>query len=924
MLIEFTLNNDPVTLDCDLLTPLLDVLRNEFKLTGAKQGCDHEGECGACTVLLDGQPVRACLTPLGKVAGRNILTVEGLGKPGQLHPLQTAFIEVGAVQCGYCTPGMLLASKALLDRHPSPSRGQIVEALEGNLCRCTGYTRIVQAVELAADHLRGEVPEKTTGVSEPHLIGGSALRSDSLEKVNGQALFVEDIPMPGLLHVQVVRSPAHHARLRSLDVSRAKAMPGVRQVFSWTDIPGVNGFPDYSSEEPVLTAVGDTLRMLGAPIALVVAESQDQALAAMQVVDLDLEVLPHTFNMDEALQPGACHIAGGPDNVLSSFQVQHGDLQTAFSSSDLVLEACYETAFLEHAALERESLLGYLDEAGRIAIVGGCHQPHNQQRYIAEMLHLPVGQVRVIVPPTGGSFGGKQDPWPFLALALAVYHLRQPVRLLYSRQESFDASPKRHPYHVEYRIGASRSGTLTGVHVRVDCNTGGYDGGGRFIPNYALTAAGGAYRWQAVDGLARTVYTNGPKSGQFRGFGTAQSTFALECALDELTEKLGQDPLEFRLQNTLNPGDTLFLGYPAPGDLGYRQALEAVRPHYLKFCREADDFNAADPAGSVRRAVGLAGMWYRFGKAGGLRIEVHAELAADGHFVVYCSAPDYGQGTNTTMSQLAAEAFGVSRERIEIVNADTARVPNSDIQGASRATYFVGGAIQKTAATLTQEIFGVAAEMLDVPVEALFIREDQVAVRAYPAQALLLMEVACEFDRMQKSRRVMDFFDLSSFFPEKTRPEYLPLFVTGVQIADVSVELETGLVKVLRMVAAHDIGRVVNPLDAAGQVEGAVCMGLGAALMEEIIPEQSGGLSNYHLPTAGSMPEIEVILVEVPSQYGPYGVKGLGEAAMLPSTPSIINAVSRAIGTRIRTIPATPERVLAAIQAKAGQENQHA
>lgn len=441
MAVDFMLNGHLASVHSNPATPLLDVLRNELGLTGAKQGCDHEGECGACTVLLDGQPVRSCLTPLGFVAGRNVLTIEGLGEPGQLHPLQTAFIEVGAVQCGYCIPGMLLAAKSLLDREPTPSRAQIIAALEGNLCRCTGYTRIVRAVELAGARLQGEAPEEPASSSSPLPLGGSALRTDSLEKVTGQARYVEDMAMPGMLHVKVLRSPHHHARLRALDISRAAQMPGVRRVLTWADIPGVNSFSDYSLEEPVLPAVGDTLRMLGAPIALVVAESADQAQTALEAVELDLEPLPFTFEMNKALHPDAFPIAG-ESNLLSSYQIKHGDLDAAFAASDYVLEAAFETAFLEHVALERETLLGYIDEAGRITILGGTHQPHNQQRYIAEMLRLPLEQVRVIVPPTGGSFGGKQDPWPFMALGLAVYYLRQPVRLAYSRQESFDASRK--------------------------------------------------------------------------------------------------------------------------------------------------------------------------------------------------------------------------------------------------------------------------------------------------------------------------------------------------------------------------------------------------------------------------------------------------------------------------------------------------
>jgi CO/xanthine dehydrogenase Mo-binding subunit len=312
-------------------------------------------------------------------------------------------------------------------------------------------------------------------------------------------------------------------------------------------------------------------------------------------------------------------------------------------------------------------------------------------------------------------------------------------------------------------------------------------------------------------------------------------------------------------------------------------------------------------------------MWYRFGKAGALKVEAHAELAGDGHFSVYCSAPDYGQGTNTVMSQVAAEAFGVSRAQVEIVNADTARVPNSDIQGASRATFFVGGAVRNAAHTLLESIFGVAAELLDVPVDQLQLESERVIACESKDLSISLTEVAKEFDRIGKSRRVAGHFDITDSLSVQPRPEYVPLFVTGAQIADLIVDMETGMVKVLRIVAAHDVGRVVNALDAAGQIEGAIVMGIGAALSEEYLPGQTTGLSQYIVPMIGSLPEIKTILVEVPSRLGPYGVKGLGEAAMLPTTPAIINGISRAIGRRIRSIPATPERILATIQANGAQ-----
>jgi aldehyde oxidoreductase len=900
MKVCFTLNGRPVAPRVDPAGNLLDVLRDELGLTGTKQGCDHEGECGACTVLLDGQPVRSCLTPMGKVAGRRVLTVEGLGEPDHLHPLQQAFIETGAVQCGYCTPGMLLAAKALLDREPNPTREQIVEALEGNLCRCTGYASILAAVELAAARMRGHRNSRNL-VSYTSPIGGDALRTDAVAKVTGQAKYVQDISLPGLLHAQVLRSPHHHARLLSLDTAQAARLPGVVRVITAADIPGENGFFEYSRHEPLLTPVGGTVKMLGTPLALVVATSPEGAEAGLKALGAEYQPLPHAFDVAET--PDA-------DAVLSVHHVAHGDLEAALAGSDVVVETYYRTAFQEHAALEREAALGYLDEKGRVTVVAGTHEPHWQQAYIAATLALEPEQVRVIMPPTGGSFGGRQDPWPLVAAGLMTYCVRQPVRLAYSRRESFDASPKRHPYQVHYKIGATHDGQLTGVCVRIVANTGGYDAHGYYLPDYAVMASGGPYRWPAVDAQAQSVHSNGPKSGQFRGFGAPQSTLALECTLDELVQRLEADPLEFRLKNALAQSCNSFLGYPVAESLGYVEVLETLRPRYRALGEKVAAFNARE-RGAWRKGLGLAGLWHRFGKSGSLRIEAHAELARDGHFIIYCSAPDYGQGSATAMSQLAAETLGISRERVELVNADTALTPDSGIQGASRTVYWVGSAVCKAAHNLKLEILATAAELLDCAPSAL--RLGDAGVVSSPRRAITLREVAQEFDKLGKSRKVVGLFDLSPVFPRETRPEYTPHFTTGAQLAEVMVNVRTGQVQVTRVVAVHDVGRAVNPLDARGQVKGAVLMGLGTALMEEYIPGASTGFRDYYLPTARSAPEIEVTLVEVPSFHGPFGAKGLGEPALLPTAPAIINAVSRAIGARVRELPATPERVLRAI-----------
>jgi CO/xanthine dehydrogenase Mo-binding subunit len=747
-------------------------------------------------------------------------------------------------------------------------------------------------------------------------IGGSTRRIDSLGKVTGKTRYVEDMSMPGLLHACALRSPHHFARVLSIDITGASQSPGVVRVITASDIPGRNELVGYSRGEPVLTSIGEPVRQQGAPVALIVAKSLDQARKAMEAMKVKYEVLSPVFGEQEALKENAEQLY--PDgNVLSTHELKRGDLQAAFGGSDVLIETDYYTAFQEHSSLEREAALGFIDEEGRITVVAGTHEPHWQQGFIAQTLAIDASKIRVIVPPTGGSFGGRQDPWPFCATGLMVHLLRQPVRLTHSRGEVFSSTPKRHSYHVNLKIGATAGGRLTGIRVRINADTGGYDSAGYWIPNYAVTASGGAYAWQAVDAFAQSYFTNAAKCGQFRGFGTPQSVFALESTLDELAQTLYVDPLEFRLQNRLSQDGISFLGYPAGESLGYEQVLESIRPRYREFLGEMQEFNANN--GKVNRmGVGLAGMWYRFGKSGSLQVETHAELASDGHFVIYCSAPDYGQGITTVMVQLAADSFGIPRECIELVNADTGRTPDSGIQGASRATYFIGSSARNAASNLKQAILSTASEMLDLHPAELVLCADKVHSNSDPDRFVTLAAVAAEFDLLGKSRRVIGMFDLSDQFPEETRPEYLPIFVTGAHLAQVVVDMETGLVEVKRLVAAHDVGRAINPDGAVGQIQGAAIMGLGSALLEEYIPGKSTGFENYILPMVHAIPEMEVILVEVPSYYGPHGAKGLGEAAMLPTAPAIINAISRAIGRRIRQIPATPERIVTAIRSSQG------
>jgi CO/xanthine dehydrogenase Mo-binding subunit/aerobic-type carbon monoxide dehydrogenase small subunit (CoxS/CutS family) len=910
--VDFVLNGRPVSIQADPCAPLLRILREELRLTGTKQGCDLEGECGACTVILDGAAVRSCLLPVGKVAGRAVTTIEGIGTRENPHPLQTAFLETGAVQCGYCTPGVLLSAKALLDRNAGPTRDQIVAALDGNLCRCTGYVKMLEAVELAAARMRGEAGSEAIR-TDPRAVGGDSGRHRGWERVSGTALFAEDITMPDMRYARVVRSPHFHARVASIDAAPALALPGVLRVLTASDVPGENSLSDYSLDEHILAPVGGTVRMLGDPVAIVIGDSREAAERGARAVCVEYDPLPSTTSIAHALEPGAVPIhAGG--NLLAEDAVRTGDSECAWREAEVVVRSEYQTSFQAHMAIEREAAVGYIDESGRIAVICANHEPHWDRVHLARILGVSSEAIRVITPPIGGSFGGKQDIWPLAATALSAYHMRAPVQLAFSRQEVMRAAPKRHPYTCRCEIGARRDGRLLGMRFEALINKGAYDSAGRYLPDYAVTACVGPYRWQAVDARALAIYSNGPKGGQFRGFGTPQATFAMECALDELSELLRVDPLELRMRNALAEGEITGLGYRAAETLGCSEVFAAILPDYRVACTDVASFNAeAEP--NLRRGVGVAGMWYRFGKMGRPLSRAEAELGLDGRITIYASSADYGQGIETVFSQIAAEHLGISRAALRLINADTACTLDGDVTGASRSTFWVGGAVADAARRLRAKIFETAGEFLGRGPGALSMDDDCVHSDCGDVPLVKLAEI---MDRRGIGRRIEGRMDLRPRFPDNERSGlYLPMFLTGAHVAQVEVDLDTGQTRVLAVSAAHDVGKVINRRDAEGQIEGSIVMGLGSVLMEEFLPGLSGGFGTYMIPTARSAPEIRVRLVETPSQYGPLGAKGLGEAAMVATAPAIVNAISRAIGARIRSLPATGERVLEAILGKA-------
>ena len=915
-------NGRPLVLAVDPAKPLLRVLREDLRLTGVKQSCDMEGECGACIVIVDGVAQRACLVLAGEVEGRAVETVEGLAASGRPHPLQIAFLEAGAVQCGYCTPGMLMSAKALLDRNPRPTRGEIVAALAGNLCRCTGYVQIVEAVERAAAMLAedgaqaSEDAEGASSIRQP-VIGGDLTRHRGWERVSGAALYAEDIVLPDMRHIAFVRSPHFHARVLSIDPAAALALPGVVRVLTAADVPGENiGLGGYSVGEHLLAPADGMVRMIGDPVAMVVAVDPETARAGAEAVRVAYEPLPHTTEIENALAPDAIQIHEG-GNLLVSEEARRGDLDAALAGSAVVVQETYRTSFQAHIATEREAAVAYWETPHVLTVICGSHEPHWNRDYLATILALPAERIRVVTPPIGGSFGGRQDVYPLAAVALAAYHVRAPVKLAYTRREVMEAAPKRHPYTMQCTVGAQAGGQLTGMKVDIKVNTGAYDSAGRYIADYAVAASPGPYRWQAAHVHAQVIYSNGPKAGQFRGFGTPQAAFAMECMLDEVCQQLDLDPWEFRVRNALADGEPNGLGVLPGETIGFRQVLEALADDYRVTLASAAAFNADRSRAGRRRGVGLAGMMYRFGKFGVARSQAEAELALDGRIVIYASAGEFGQGIETVFMQMAAECMGVSRSVVQLVNADTAHTLDGDVTGASRATYWVGGAVADAARRLAAAILSTAAELLDRPPTALKLTDQAVIVAREPAVRTSLAAAAAEMERSGQPRRIRGVHDLTREFPAAGRSPYLPFFLTAAHLAEVEVDLETGQVQVLRVVAAHDVGKIINARDAVGQVQGGVMMGIGSALTEEYRPGQSRGFASYAIPTMTTMPEISVRLVETPARYGPFGARGLGEATILPTPPAVINAVSRAIGVRIRRTPATAEMIQAALRAAA-------
>lgn len=575
--LQFTLNGAPVQLTVASDAFLVDVLREQLGLTGTKRGCGN-GECGACTVLIDGEPVASCMYPIMKVQGRSVLTVEGLGTAQSLHPLQKHFLLEGAVQCGFCTPGILLAAKALLDKNPDPTEREIVEAISGNLCRCTGYKKIVKAIQAAAREIRGEECELETSArsgAAGGAIGRPAIRKEGIAKVLGEAKFADDLSFPGMLYAKVLRSSHPHALIRSINVDRARSLPGVEAVLTARDIPGRNRMGINIKDEVVLAE--DKVRFIGEAVAIVAARTQALAEEALKLIEVDYEPLPVVSSPLEAMVEGAplVHAQG---NILHHRKIRRGDVEEGFRQAHVIAGDTFKTQMVEHAYIEPEAGVALM-EGDSLVLYAVSQGVHYHRSDVAAVLGWPVNRVRVVQTTTGGGFGGKIDLSVHPYIALLAVKTGKPVKMVYSRAESIAASPKRHPFIMTYKFGADREGKLVAAEVKIIGDTGAYASYGPAVLTRSAVCALGPYYVPNVKIDAYTVYTNNPIAGAMRGFGSPQIAVAHEAIMDQLAEKLGLTPVEIRRRNVFHDGSVTHTGQVLAAGVGIEETIIKAAEH---------------------------------------------------------------------------------------------------------------------------------------------------------------------------------------------------------------------------------------------------------------------------------------------------------------------------------------------------------
>ena len=916
-ILSLTLNGRKRT---DLVTDnllLIDYLRDIAGLKGTKCGCDG-GECGACTVLVDGGPQHACLTLAVRCEGRNVETIEGIGHPGRLSPLQQAFRDKLGAQCGFCTPGMIMAAEALLRRNPRPDEAEIRAALSGNLCRCTGYVKIVEAVQEASRDCRPEVAQPQ-GLA--HAIGRPLPLIDTVEKVTGGAAYTADLPAQALVG-RIFRSPYAHAEILEVDVSAVRALPGVVAVITGADCDKAFGVLPITMNEPPLAR--GRVRYRGEPVAAVAAVDPDIAEQALQLVQLKVRELPACFTSQEARAPGAVPLHDKhPDNVLRDVHDEFGDVMAGFAQAALVREERYQCAEVVHAQIEPHATLAQYDpERQRLTVWSVTQVPYYLHLMLARCLELDESRIRVIKPFIGGGFGARVEVLNFEVVnALLARAAGGTVRMNLTREETFLTHRGRPQTDIRLKLGMSAEGGLTAAECEVVQRGGAYAGYGVVTILYAGALLHALYDIPAVKYDGYRVYTNTPPCGAMRGHGSVDVRYAFETLLDAMAEELGLDPFAVRRANLLKSPVQTANGIVV-NSYGLPQCLDRVQA--------ASGWQAKKgrlpPGGGIGMACShyVSGAGKPIHRTGEPHAVVEMRLDFDGGITVLTGAADIGQGSSTIMAQIAAEVLGVELGRIRVIAADSALTPKDNGSYSSRVTFMVGNAAIEAARRLRDVLVQAVAKLLDADPAQIECFGERFAVAGREDAGLAFREAVAAALADGGSITTKGTFTVPlEYQGGRHRGGAVGSTMAlsyAAQVAEVEVDVDTGTVRVKKIWVAHDCGRALNPLAVEGQVQGAVWMGMGQALGEETRYEKGlplhASLLGYRVPTAAESPPIEVHIVECLDPNGPFGAKEASEGSLAGFLPAVTNAVADAIGLRMTELPITPDRILEALTRK--------
>ena len=832
---SFVVNGVPCSTEEE--KPLLRYLRDELRLTSVKDGCS-EGACGTCTILVDGKAVKACVLSTKRAAGKEIVTVEGLSE-AEREAFVYAFGAVGAVQCGFCIPGMVMAGKALLDQNPNPTEAEIKKAIRGNVCRCTGYKKIIEGIALAGAILRGEASvDPALEEGEDYGVGARAFRTDVRDKVLGRGEYCDDLYLDGMAHASAVRSQYPRARVLDIDPSAALALPGVLAVLTADDVPH-NKVGHLQQDWDVMIAKGDITRCVGDAICLVVAENETVLKQAKELVKVDYEPLEPVRTIQEARAADApsLHPNG---NLCQQRHVTRGDARAALAQSKYVVTQSYRTPFTEHAFLEPECAVAFPYKDG-VKVYTSDQGVYDTRKEISIMLGWEPERIVVENKLVGGGFGGKEDVSVQHLAVLAALRVNRPVKAKLTRQESINFHPKRHYMEGTFTLGCDENGIFTGLDCEIHFDTGAYASLCGPVLERACTHSVGPYCYQNTDIRGFGWYTNNPPAGAFRGFGVCQSEFALESNINLLAEKVGISPWEIRFRNAIEPGKALPNGQIADCSTALKETLLAVKDVYEQ--------NAAH--------AGIACAMKNSGVGVGLPDKGRCRLAVrNGVVELYSAASDIGQGCATVFLQMLAEATGLPLEKLRNMGANSEVAPDSGTTSGSRQTLITGEAVRMAAAELRADLDGAGGDL----------------------SALEGLEYSAEF-----------FDPTDKLGADKPNPKSHVAygFATHVVILD-------GEGRVKEVYAAHDSGKVVNPTSIQGQIEGGVLMGLGYALTEDFplkdcVPQAKFG--TLGLMRADQIPDIHAIYVEKEELLPfAYGAKGIGEIATIPTAPAVQGA----------------------------------